>query len=116
MKDTREWAEKLRREAEECRLISKLATNLEKRETFARLAEAIDRQAGKLEGLIASGSLQDIQWLVPEKIIATAIEEPMRSLKHWFGALSISPTGAAPNVARLGPSEPVAFPRRGLVL
>jgi hypothetical protein len=41
MKDTREWAEKLRREAEECRLISKLATNLEKRETFARLAERL---------------------------------------------------------------------------
>ena len=63
MKDTREWAEKLRREAEECRLISKLATNLEKGKMFARLAESIDRQADELEGLIASGNLQ---WQVPE--------------------------------------------------
>jgi hypothetical protein len=55
MKETREWAEKLRREAEECRLISKLATNLEKRETFTRLAETIDRQAEELEALLASG-------------------------------------------------------------
>ena len=66
MKDTREWAEKLRNEAEECRLISKLATNLEKRGTFTRLAETIDRQAEELEALIASGNLQDVQWTVPE--------------------------------------------------
>ncbi len=66
MKDTREWAEKLRREAEECRLISRLATNPAKRETFARLAESIDRQADELEALIASGNLQDVQWTVPE--------------------------------------------------
>jgi hypothetical protein len=59
MKDIREWAEKLRTEAEECRLISKLATNLEKRDTFARLAETIDRQAAELEGLIASGNLPE---------------------------------------------------------
>jgi hypothetical protein len=39
MKDAREWAEKLRKEAEDCRMISKLATNPAKRETFARLAE-----------------------------------------------------------------------------
>jgi hypothetical protein len=61
MKDTREWAEKLRKEAEECRLISKLATNLEKRETFIRLAETIDRQADQLEGLIASGTLPEVK-------------------------------------------------------
>jgi hypothetical protein len=66
MKDTREWAEKLRNEAEECRLISKLATHLEKRETFTRLAESIDRQAEELEALIASSNLQDVQWTVPE--------------------------------------------------
>jgi hypothetical protein len=59
MKETREWAEKLRREAEECRLISKLATNLEKHETFTRLAETIDRQAEELEALLASGNLPE---------------------------------------------------------
>jgi anaerobic glycerol-3-phosphate dehydrogenase len=59
MKDTQEWAEKLRREAEECRLISKLATNLEKREVFTRLAETIDRQADELEAVIASGNLPE---------------------------------------------------------
>jgi hypothetical protein len=59
MKDTREWAEKLRREAEECRLISRLATNPAKRETFARLAEGHDRHANDLEALIASGDLPE---------------------------------------------------------
>jgi hypothetical protein len=66
MKDVREWVERLRKEAEECRLISKLATNPAKRETFARLAEGHDRQADDLESLIASGKLQDVQWQEPE--------------------------------------------------
>ena len=66
MKDAREWAERLRKEAEDCRLISKLATNLEKREIFARLAEGHDRQADDLEALIASGKLQEVQWQEPE--------------------------------------------------
>jgi hypothetical protein len=59
MKDARQWAEKLRIEAEECRLISKLATNPAKRETFARLAEGHDRQTEELEALIASGILPE---------------------------------------------------------
>ena len=63
MKDAREWAEKLRREAEECRLISK---NPAKREMFARLAEGHDRHADDLEALMASGDLQDVQWQDPE--------------------------------------------------
>jgi hypothetical protein len=67
MKDAREWAERLRKEAEECRLISKLATHPAKRETFARLAEGHDRQAAELEALIASGNLQDGQLQEPEK-------------------------------------------------
>jgi hypothetical protein len=66
MKDSREWAEKLRKEAEECRLISKLATNPAKRETFARLAEGHDRQAEELEALLDSGDLQDGQWQEPK--------------------------------------------------
>ena len=40
MKDAKAWIERFRVEAEECRLISKLATNQAKREVFARLAEA----------------------------------------------------------------------------
>jgi hypothetical protein len=61
MKDAREWAEKLRKKAEECRMISRLATNQAKRDTFARLAEGHDRQADDLEALLASGNLQDVQ-------------------------------------------------------
>lgn len=38
MKDSKGWVERFRVEAEECRLISKLATNQAKRDTFARLA------------------------------------------------------------------------------
>lgn len=57
MKDTQNWVERLRREAEECRLISKLATNEAKRESFARLARMHDERADELEKLIASGEL-----------------------------------------------------------
>ena len=57
MKDTQNWVERLRREAEECRLISRLATNEAKRESFARLARMHDEHADELEKLIASGKL-----------------------------------------------------------
>jgi hypothetical protein len=57
MKDAKAWLERLRVEAEECRLISKLATNQAKRDTFARLAAEADRRASELEALIASGHL-----------------------------------------------------------
>jgi hypothetical protein len=66
MKDTREWAEKLRREAEECRLISKLATNPAKRDTFARLAEGHDRQAETLRRLSLREICKTLQWQEPE--------------------------------------------------
>lgn len=61
MKDARTWLDRLRTEAEECRLISRLATNPAKRETFARLAENHDRQADELEVLIASGDLPEMK-------------------------------------------------------
>jgi hypothetical protein len=61
MKDTQAWLERLRREAEECRMISKLATNQAKRDSFARLAEFTDLQADELEKLIASGNLSKPQ-------------------------------------------------------
>jgi len=57
MKDTQNWVERLRREAEECRLISRLATNEAKRESLARLASMHDERADELEKLIASGEL-----------------------------------------------------------
>lgn len=57
MKDAKAWLEHLRRDAEECRLISKLATNKAKRETFERLAAVHDKSAEDLEQLIASGNL-----------------------------------------------------------
>ena len=56
MKDALAWVERLRKEAEECRLISKLATNQTKRETFQRLAAEADRHADEMEALIASGA------------------------------------------------------------
>jgi len=57
VKDALAWIERLRKEAEECRLISKLATSKVKRESFARLAETTDKQADDLAALIASGEL-----------------------------------------------------------
>lgn len=57
MKDAKAWVERFRLEAEECRLISKLATNKAKRDTFARLAAQADKHAEEMEALIASGQL-----------------------------------------------------------
>lgn len=57
MKDAQQWIERLRKEAEECRLISRLATNKAKRETFARLAVDADRHADEMAALLASGDL-----------------------------------------------------------
>jgi len=57
MKDAKVWIERFRMEAEECRLISKLATNQAKRDAFARLAAEADSRASELEALIASGHL-----------------------------------------------------------
>jgi len=59
MKDVLAWVERLRKEAEECRLISKLATSKAKRESFARLADETDRRAEELDALIASGELPE---------------------------------------------------------
>jgi hypothetical protein len=57
MKDARLWLDRLRTEAEECRLIRKLATNNAKRKTFASLAATYDKAADDLQTLIDSGNL-----------------------------------------------------------
>jgi hypothetical protein len=60
MKDAKAWAERFRVEAEECRLISKLATNQAKRDTFPRLAAEADKNADALMMLMASGRLSEM--------------------------------------------------------
>jgi hypothetical protein len=57
MKDARLWLDRLRTEAEECRLISKLATNAAKREAFASLARTYDKAADDLQAVMDSGNL-----------------------------------------------------------
>lgn len=57
MKDAKAWIDRLRAEAEECRLISKLATNAAKRDAFAGIANTYDKAADDLQALIASGEL-----------------------------------------------------------
>ncbi len=57
MQDIRQRLEKLRTDAEECQLISRLATNQAKREAFEALAEKYHRMAKDLEDLIASGKV-----------------------------------------------------------
>jgi hypothetical protein len=57
MKDARLWLDRLRTEAEECRLISKLATNAAKREAFASLARTYDKAADHLQAVMDSGNL-----------------------------------------------------------
>jgi hypothetical protein len=54
MKDMHAHLEKLRADAAECRLISDLATDLEKRELFARLAKHLSVLASEIERAIGS--------------------------------------------------------------
>jgi hypothetical protein len=49
MKDMQAHLEKLRNEADECELISKLATNATKKELFAKLAAHHRMLAGEVE-------------------------------------------------------------------
>jgi predicted transcriptional regulator len=57
MQDVKERLEKLRVDAEDCELISKLATNAAKRLAFEALAEQYQKMARDLESLIASGDI-----------------------------------------------------------
>jgi hypothetical protein len=57
MKDVTAWLNRLRTEAEECRLISKLATSDAKKVAFANLAVTYDKSADDLQTLIDSGKL-----------------------------------------------------------
>jgi hypothetical protein len=54
MKDMMAHLEKLRIDAEDCALISKLATDMQKRELFARLAEHLSLLASEVERAIAT--------------------------------------------------------------
>jgi hypothetical protein len=53
MKDLIETLQKLRVDAEDCDLISKLATDPAKRETFAKLALRLRQSAADIEQVIA---------------------------------------------------------------
>jgi hypothetical protein len=57
MKDVTAWLDRLRTEAEECRLISELATSDAKKIAFANLAATYDASADDLQVLIDSGKL-----------------------------------------------------------
>ena len=54
MKDMQVHAEKLRADAAECKLICDLATDQQKRELFARLAEHLGVLAGEVERAITA--------------------------------------------------------------
>jgi hypothetical protein len=54
MQDLRETLEKLRVDAEDCALISKLATDEAKREAYAKLTEQLRQMAADIEAVIAA--------------------------------------------------------------
>jgi hypothetical protein len=54
MEDMTAHLEKLRIDAEECALIGKLSTNMQKRELFARLAEHLGVLASEVERAMAA--------------------------------------------------------------
>ena len=53
MQDLEVHLEKLRREAAECRLISDLSTDLDKRNLFARIAEHYEMLGSEIERALA---------------------------------------------------------------
>lgn len=57
MQDIKQRLERLRVDAEDCQLISRLATNPAKRKAFEALADEYQKMARDLEALIASGSI-----------------------------------------------------------
>jgi hypothetical protein len=56
MQHTRAYLEKLRTDAAECALISDLATDINKRELFARLSQHLTVLASEVERAIASAT------------------------------------------------------------
>jgi hypothetical protein len=54
MQDMQTHLEKLRIDAEDCALISKLATDKQKQELFARLAEHLKQLASEVESTITA--------------------------------------------------------------
>ena len=58
MQDVKDRLERLRADAEECLLISRLATSLAKRRTFEKLADEYQQMAQHLEAIIASGEVE----------------------------------------------------------
>jgi hypothetical protein len=54
MKDLEAYLERLRTDAEECALISKLATDKEKRELFAKLSKHLMTLASEVQRAIAA--------------------------------------------------------------
>jgi hypothetical protein len=59
MEDMTAHLEKLRIDAEDCALISKLATDMQKRELFARLADHLGVLASEVERAIAAKLVGD---------------------------------------------------------
>jgi hypothetical protein len=60
MNDMEQQLEKLLNDAEECALISALATDLEKRQLFARLADHLKASAAEIERAIAARPARSI--------------------------------------------------------
>jgi len=59
MEDMRAHLEKLRIDAKECALIGKLATDVQKRELFSRLADHLEVLASEVERAIAAKTADD---------------------------------------------------------
>lgn len=59
MKDMEAQLEKLRADAEDCTLISRLATDPKKQELFARLAKHLETLASEVERAIAASARKE---------------------------------------------------------
>jgi hypothetical protein len=59
MQDIKHRLEKLRTDAEECLLISRLTTEPEKREAFQKLADDYRKMARELETIVINNAIPD---------------------------------------------------------
>lgn len=68
MRDLKAKLEKLRIDAEDCNLISKLATDRAKRELFARLSQQLHDMAAEVEAAIAARTAGDTAGDTSDKV------------------------------------------------
>jgi len=87
MKDLTQRLRMLRDDAEECLLISRLATDQTKRQTFRKLATQLEEMAAELGAVIAAKRASGATRPAPNKVGETGVRELRESLRARLDAI-----------------------------